>query len=181
MEAVTDSQRALALDAVDALNDLVGDLVAGTRVLADYHRLHKAGSVDLEQMSAVQKMCLSHLVLAFAKLLEFWEHYHQLVPDEHRSTLKELNATLRRRGADEFRNTVAGHIWDRKLQRPLHHSEVMSKLDKLVDGAALADFLRWINNTDGNAHPATVVGVIEAVRDSLVTRHAIEVSEVIDR
>jgi hypothetical protein len=67
MEAVTDSRRVVAIDAVETLNDLIGDLVAGTRVLADYHRSHKAGSVGLKQMSAVQKMCLSHLVLAFAE------------------------------------------------------------------------------------------------------------------
>ena len=62
-----------AIDAVDTLNDLIGDLAAGTIVLRDYHQQYKTGGAfNLELMSAVQKMCLSHLVLAFAKQLEFW-------------------------------------------------------------------------------------------------------------
>jgi hypothetical protein len=57
----------------------------------------------------------------------------------------------------------------------------MRKLDILVAGAPLGEFLRWVNNPDGNTHPETVVGIVEAVRDSLVTQHDIQVSEVIDR
>ena len=181
MATKASSDRDFVIDAVDTLNDFIGDLIAGTRVLADYREQHNTSSVGIGQMSAIQKMCLSHLVLTFAKILEFWDRYHAIVPEMHRETLKELNATLRHRGADEFRNTVAGHIWDRKQQRPLRHSEVMSKLKALMAGAALPDFLRWVNNPEGNVYPETVVSVVEAVRSSLVAKHDIKVSEVIDR
>ena len=169
-----------AIDAVDTLNDLIGDLAAGTLVLRDYCQQYKTGAFNLNQMSAVQKMCLSHLVLAFVKLLEFWKRYHQLVPDKHRADLKALNDTLKRKGVRDFRNKVAGHIWDSKQGRPLRHSEIMASLEVLTDGH-LDQFLRWVNNPDGNTYPQTVLSVIEALRDSLVDEHGIQVPEVIDR
>lgn len=180
METVTDTQRASALDAVDILNDLIGDFVAGTRVLADHHHDYRASRISEEQMSAVQKMCVSHLVLSFAKLLEFWKHYHQLVPAKHRDELKALNAELRSKGVERFRNTVAGHIWDRKRQRPLRHSEIMQELNVLI-GGKLSDFLKWVNNPQGNGHAKTVLGVVESLRDSLVAEYRIRAEEVIER
>jgi len=177
---VTNSDQ-VAIDAVDTLNDLIGDLVTGTMVLRVYHQQYRTGGAfNLEQMIAVQKMCLSHLVLAFVKLLEFWKRYHQLVPDKHRADLKALNDTLKRKGVRDFRNKVAGHIWDSKQGRPLRHSEIMASLEVLTDGH-LDQFLRWVNNPDGNTYPQTVLSVIEALRDSLVDEHGIQVPEVIDR
>ena len=114
-----------AIDAVDTLNDLIGDLIAGTTVLRDYHQQYRTGgSVSLEQMTDVQKMCLSHLVLAFAKLLEFWERYHQLVPNKHRADLKALNDTLKRKGVRDFRNKVSPAARDdRRKPRREQHTE----------------------------------------------------------
>ena len=93
------ANRDMAIDAVDVLNDLIGDLIAGTNVFIDYRQRLKSGQFRVDQMSAVQKMCFSHLVLSFCKLLEFWEHYHGLVPDTHRKDIERLNTKIRRRGA----------------------------------------------------------------------------------
>ena len=71
MDAASQAERSIAIDAVDTLNDLVGDLVVGTRVLADYQKDFRSRRIGEAQMSPVQKMCVSHIVLAFAKLLEF--------------------------------------------------------------------------------------------------------------
>ncbi|MEX2164005.1 MAG: hypothetical protein WD823_07155 [Sulfuricaulis sp.] len=172
--------RDTAIDAVDVLNDLIADLVAGTNVFIEYRERHKSGTFRLEQMVAVQKMCFSHLALAFCKLLEFWEHYQRLVPDNHRENLKRLNAEIRKRGAKNFRNKVAGHIWDKKLQRPLRHSEIMSQLEGFV-GKHADEFLYWINNPEGNNYPNTIVSVVETIRDAIAIEHAIEQSEVIER
>lgn len=120
------AERDAAIDAVDVLNDLIADLIAGTNIFKDYRQRLKSGSFRLEQMSAVQKMCFSHLVLSLCKLLEFWEHYHRLVPATHSDELKRLNSEIRRRDVEYFRNKVAGHTWDKKLQRPLRHSEIMA-------------------------------------------------------
>ena len=144
------ADRDTAVDAVDVLNDLIGDLISATNVFVDYRQRLKSGQFRSDQMSAVQKMCFSHLALAFCKLLEFWEHYQALVPDAHRNVLKQLNAEIRRRGAKDFRNKVAGHIWDTKVQRPLRHSEIMARLERLV-GKHADDFLSWINNAQSNS------------------------------
>lgn len=180
MDAALQAERLIAIDAVDTLNDLVGDLMAGTLVLADYQQDFRSQLIDEEQLNVVQKMCVSHIVLAFAKLLEFWRRYHQLVPAKHRDDLKSLNSQLKSRGAENFRNTVAGHIWDRKHQRPLRQSEIMQMLEVLT-GGKLGEFLRWVNDPNGNTYPETVLSVIEAVRDSIVAKHQIRVEEVISR
>ncbi len=172
--------RDTAIDAVDVLNDFIGDLIAGTNVFVDYRQRLKNGEFREEQMSAVQKMCFSHLVLSFCKLLEFWERYHRLVPENYREDLKTLNAQIRRRGAKDFRNKVAGHIWDKKLQRPLRHSEIMSKLNGLI-GKHADDFLYWINNPENNTYPKTIVSVVETIRDAIVREHAIAPAEIIKR
>lgn len=177
---MTELNRDLAIDAVDTLNDLIGDLVAGTLVLLDYHQRYKAGHFVLQQMTAVQKMCLSHLVLSFAKLLEFWDRCHQIVPAEHRDDLKALNRILNQKGVKDFRNKVAGHAWDTRLGRPLRNSEINARLEALTDGH-LGEFLRWVNNLEGNTYPRTVLSVVETIRDSLMTKYKIQPQEIIDR
>jgi len=174
------ADRDTGIDAVDVLNDLIADLIAGTNVFIDYRQRLKSGQFRVEQMSAVQKMCFSHLVLSFCKLLEFWEHYQRLVPHAHRKDLKELNAEIRRRGAKDFRNKIAGHIWDKKLQRPVRNSEIMAYLDGLI-GKHADDFLNWINNPESNAYPETIVSVVETIRDAIAREHAIDPSEILKR
>jgi hypothetical protein len=103
-----------------------------------------------------------------------------LVPVTHRDELKRLNSEIRRRDVEYFRNKVAGHTWDKKLQRPLRHSEIMAKLADLV-GEHADDFLNWINNPEDNAYPKTVVSVVETIRDTIAKEHAINPSEIIER
>jgi hypothetical protein len=172
--------RNVAIDAIDVLNDLIGDLVAGTNVFIDYRQRLRNGQFLEEQLSAVQKMCFAHLALSFCKILEFYERYHRSVPEKHREVLKELNAEIRRRGVRDFRNKVAGHIWDKKLQRPLHHSEIMFQLNSVI-GKHADDFLFWINNPKNNIYPKTVVSIVETIRDSIATEYSIDPTEVINR
>ena len=177
---MTELNRELAIDAVDTLNDLIGDLVAGTLVLLEYHQRFEAEHIPLQKMTAVQKMCLSHLVLSFVKLLEFWERCHQIVPAEHRDDLKALNRILKKKGVEDFRNKVAGHVWDRRLGRPLRNSEINARLEVLTDGH-LGEFLRWVNNLEGNTYPRTVLSVVETIRNSLMIKYKIQPEEIIGR
>ena len=177
---MTNTDREAAVDAVDTLNDLIGDLVAGTRVLSDYIQGHKANQVAPQQMVAVQKMCLSHLVLGLNKISEFWERYHQCVPPAFRAEVKSLNRDLKAKQVSELRNGVVAHVWDRKLQRARRHSEIMAQLDVMI-GGDMGDFLRWINNPNDNAYPKTVLSVVEGVRDAIAEQHAITPGEIVDR
>lgn len=177
---MTTSDRARAVDAADVLNDFIGDFITGVMVLHEYSKQHREGKLQLVQMIPIQKMCLSHLVLALAKFEEFWKHYHDLIPQEHRDACKSILKAMRTRKVSEFRNRCVGHIWDKGKQRPLAHSEVMTALEAIAvpDFAA---FLSWINNPKANTYPLTVVSIVETVRDALVSAHSIQPEEFVDR
>lgn len=125
-------------------------------------------------------MCVSNIVLAFAKFEEFWRHYHALVPEEHRAACKALLKAVDRKKIIDFRNRCVGHVWDNKKRRPLVHSEIKRALETMVAPSFLS-FLNWINNPKANTYPSTVISVVESVRDALVSAHAIQPAEVVDR
>lgn len=172
--------RELAIDAVDVLNDLMADFIAGSLVFLDYYQRYKTGHFSEDQIIACQKMCLSHIVLGCAKLSEFRKRFLPIISEEGRHTLRALDREFERRNVKDFRNTVAGHIWDKKLQRPLRHSEIMEKLHKITDGN-VGTFLRWVNNPEGNTYPATILSVVETLRDSIADAYQIQSREIISR
>jgi len=161
-----------AIDAADTLNDFIGDLITGVMVLRKYAIEQQKGRVITQQMIAIQKMCLSYIVLTLCKFLEFWEHYHDLVPYEHHDVCKAL--------VKKFRNKCVGHLWDTKKQRILAHSEVLKRLEVVIENDLLS-FLNWINDPKSNSYPSTVVSIVETVRDALLAGHAIQPDEIINR
>jgi len=172
--------RARAIDAVDVLNDFMGDFVIGVRVFQEYAVRLRHKQIQLGQMVAVQKMCLSNIALAFAKFEEFWQHYHDIVPVAHRGACKQIVKEIRDRKITEFRNHCVGHIWNKQKGRPVVQSEAMAALDVMVKGDFHA-FLHWINDPPANTYPATVISVIETVRDSIASEFGITPDEAIDR
>lgn len=172
--------RTHAVDAADVLNDFIGDFITGVMVLRDYSAQLQAEKLSTEMMVGVQKMCVSHLVLAFAKFEEFWEHYHAVVPTQHREACKEILKTIRARRITEFRNQCVGHIWNNNAQRPLKHSEAMRAIETLA-APNFGHFLQWINNPEANTYPSTVVSVMETVRDAIINEHRIRPEEIVNR
>jgi hypothetical protein len=177
---MTTSVRESAVHAADTLNDFVGDLVSGAMLFREWHAQFAAGRVPEMLMVNVQKICVSHLVLALCKFVEFYKRFHQVLPSGHRETCKTLVCEINQRGIVEFRNKCVGHIWDKEQQRPLIHSEIMLRLTRLTDGD-MSGFLNWINNPAGNQYPYTVVSVVEGVRDSLMQEYSISPDEIIHR
>jgi hypothetical protein len=176
----TGDLRARAVDAADVLNDFLGDFVTGVMVFREYAGELKRGKLLLMQMVPIQKMCLSNVVLAFAKFEEFWQHYSDVVPAAHRDACKQILKEIRDRKITDFRNQCVGHIWNKQKRRPLAHSEVMAALDGMVNQDFPA-FLQWINNPGGNTYPLTVVSVIETMRDAICAEHGISPNELIGR
>jgi hypothetical protein len=169
-----------AIDAVDLLNDFIGDLITGANVLREYMKEQREGRLDVRLMVPIQRMCLSHLILTLNKWCEFYEKYSQLVADEHREAVKGLNRELKDKKVKEFRHKCIGHIWDKEHRRPLIHSEIMTRLENIT-GGSLPCFLSWINNPQNNTSPNTVVSIVETVRDSISARYQITEAEVIGR
>lgn len=87
---------------------------------------------------------------------------------------------IKQKGVVEFRNKCIGHIWDKDQHRPLIHSEIVTRLDRLT-GANLSGFMDWINDPKANTFPSTVVSIVETVRDTLMTQHGITQDEFINR
>lgn len=173
--------RTKAIDAVDVLTDLIGDLITGVMVLRVFLAEHQRGKLGLGQMIGVQKMCMSYLALSLCKCIEFWKRYHDLVPAEDKPTYKALVTEITKNGVESFRNKCIGHIWDKEKKRPLMHSEVMQHLLALAHGQGLSAFLDWVNNPAGNTYPKTVVSIVESVRDKIASHYSISGDEVIGR
>jgi hypothetical protein len=127
----------------------------------------------------VQRMCVSHIALAFSKFEEFWTHYHDLVPEAHRRPCKDILREIRERKITEFRNRCVGHIWNKDEKRPLKQSEIMAALEKMAR-SDFNGFLQWVN-TPRNNYPDTVVSVVEAVRDGIFQEWRIDPREAIER
>lgn len=177
---MTSQNRTNAIDAADLLNDLIGDIISGVMVFREYDRQYRAGHIPLTMMSPIQKMCLSHIVLSLSKWLEIHKKYHSLFPSITVDTCRHLNKVIRQRGIPDFRNVCIGHIWNKKTKRPLFHSEIMSRLEIIADGN-LPDFLRWMNNPEGNTYPNSVVSIVEKIRDDIVAEYNIQPDEIINR
>lgn len=172
--------RTLAVDAVDMLNEFIGDFVAATMTYREYHSLARRGRVTMQEMVAIQKMCFSHLVLGLAKFLEFYQHYHSVIPEGIRRDVKNTKKIVEAKGVMRLRNAYAGHIWDDEHQRPLRGTEVEAHFRDLMRNDPNA-FLLWINNPDDNAFPNTMVGVVETLRDQIAAEFEIAPEEVTER
>jgi hypothetical protein len=168
------------VDASDVLTELHGNLCIGCGTFRMHFQQFKRREIPLLLMAGVQSMCLQHIVLALTKLIEFWERYHDVVPEEFRAEFKALLKELNRRGVREFRNAAAGHIWANELGRPLVQSEVQERLTRIADGDR-EKFLQWVFGEQVNVYPTTVVSIVEAVRDRLMEVHGIPPAAVIDR
>lgn len=174
------TNRQLAIDAADLLNDFIGDIVTGVMVFREYDQQYRSGRLPLNLMVPIQKVCLSHLMLTLSKWLEVHKKYHTIFPLETAPVCRELNKIIRQRGIADFRNKCIGHIWDKKTQRPLVQSEIMLRLDTIVAGS-LPEFLKWLNDPKGNTYPKTVVSIVERIRDDIVAEHDIQPEEIIGR
>jgi hypothetical protein len=172
--------RARAVDAADVLNDFLGDFVTGVMVFREYHAEFQRGKLIDIQMVPIQKMCISNIVLAFAKFEEFWQHYSDVVPEPRRQACKNILKEIRERRITDFRNHCVGHIWNKQQRRPLTHSEVRTSLEFMVR-EDFAAFLNWINTPGGNEYPKTVVSIIETVRDAICAEHNVRPEEMIAR
>ncbi len=180
LERMTDTERRSILDAIYVLNDLVNDLVAGTMVFENYQSRFTMGKFSQPGIVAVQKMCVSHLILGLNKLCEFWEVFHHLVPTELRPEMKALVSELEKRGIKEFRNTVVAHVWDKKRRRTRTQTEVIAQLNR-ISASDPGGFLLWLNNPSDNAFPKTVVSIVQALRDHLRELHGVTEDEIFQR
>lgn len=169
-----------AVDAAIILNDFVGDITSGVVVLMHYRARLLNDSDSRHALTAVQKMCLSHLILTLYKWLEFYEKYHNLFEDQLKEQCKQLTTRIKKRNVINFRHKCIGHIWDNDKNRPVYNSEIHAYLNKIMLNDT-NEFLCWLHNPDGNKYPNSVVSIIEKCRNDIAKTHGIEYSEILQK
>lgn len=163
---ITPSVRQDAMHAFRLLNFFVGDLVAASQV----RRLFQLPSVNQKASSTtvacVNRMCLAYLFLTLDKWNEFYRRFHHVLPSDCRLECKRLLTEVQRRKINRFRNTFVGHIWDKRLNRPLTPLELEAAVGVIVEGDQ-DTFVQWCNNHEVNEYPKTIVSIIEHTRDRI--------------
>ncbi len=166
-----------AVDAIDILNDLMNEIMTGVEVYNHYLVKHKAGIISFDGMASAQRLCFTSIFLALNKIREFNRRYLRIVPEYYRVSLKELQDIIVERGIPDYRDHCIGHIWDSSANQPVKHSEVNRRLSVIIGGKTV-DFLNWLHIT---GKTETVAGILEAVRDALMTEYSVGHDEIIDR
>ena len=177
---MTKTDRNSILDAVFILNDILDALVAGTMVFDRYQSKYAEGEFSKAGIVAVQKMCVSHIVLALSRLIEFWQTYNRLVPIDLQPDVKAVVSKLQRRDLMQYRSTVVAHIRDKKLGRARTQFEAIEHLNRLSDNNPIA-FLSWLNNAKDNSSQKTVACIVESMRDQICSENDVSAEEVFQR
>ena len=148
-------------------NDFLGDLLTGTQVFYTFQLPPFASlRTDPSTAAGIDRICVFHLVLTLSKWAELYDRYQAVIPPAVRPEAKDLRKAIDARGVRGLRNRYVGHVWDKKLKRPLTEPEFTLDLERVVGPGILA-FMRWINDPEVTDHSGTVVGIVEHVRDAL--------------
>jgi hypothetical protein len=170
------SQRVHAIEATRFLNEFIGDLVLGSRAMGWLDAPTLQPKVTEEFKVIMHRMCVWHLIATLSKWQEVYDCYHEVFPEDVRKASRDLRKELERRGVRDFRNTVVGHILDKKTKRPICKAELDAKLNKIFNGN-YDGFLLWVNTPGGNLFPSTVVSIVEQIRDRITQEYSITPAE----
>lgn len=168
--------RERAIEAFWILNDIGGDLIGATRAFEYFETLNFRGGATDQVTRILNRMADSFLFVTLAKWIEFYDCYHVLIPPDARPICKSLRNELDKRGLREFRNTVVGHIWNKKHRRPPLQNEI-ENLDRKINKGDPREFLKWINDPNNNQLGETIVGTSEFVRDAIKKKWSLSEEE----
>lgn len=174
---MSNNTREKAVEAAHLLNDLIGDFVVAVVTFKEYQNRLKDKPEWANGLVAANKMCLSYIILSFAKWIEFYSKYHRLFDGDLHKTCKELTKTLTDRGVKNFRNRCIGHVLDKKTKSPLFPSEVNKELMEII-GEDLESFSNWVHDVNGDIYPETVASIVEEARDFLAEKFDISHQEI---
>ena len=62
----------------------------------------------------------------------------------------------------------------------MHNSEVEELLNKITLGH-VGNFMKWINNSENNSYPNTVVSIVEKLRDDIAAQYGVDHKEVLEK
>lgn len=155
---------AKAREAFRLASDLMMDLIGGMQAHRTFELLFVGNPAPEPVSTQVNRLCLFHIIITLSKWNELYDRYLDVFPEDTRHAAKALMKQIEQKGIVEFRNKVAGHIWDSDSGRALTNAEVEQRLSTIT-GPDLTTFMRWVNNPDDSRFPQTAASVIERVRD----------------
>jgi hypothetical protein len=153
-------------DAVSILNMLILDTMVGLRSLDIFGAIDDKSPLSANMRAGLTRLSTTHLVLALAKWMEFYERYKHLIPERTAANTKTVYNNLKRRGVRDFRSKVVGHIWDEDVGKPLSEDDTQEWLARVI-GPDEAAFNRWIYNPGATDRRSDLVGLSEEIRDAL--------------
>ena len=164
--------RADAIDAVTVLDRIVGEIATGVGALRwiQARRIENAQFVGL-----LENLCITQLVFAGCKFVEFYKHFQGVLADEERVRAKRLVDEIEDRGLVAFRNTLAGHIWDRQKNRIVMDSESRAMMDRITKGNPDST-LEWIMPASGESWDSAY-GTVTALLNGLRERYSVRWEE----
>jgi hypothetical protein len=169
--------RTRAIEACHILNDLIGDIVVSTRTIEIFESMNFKPLMTAVYKIAATRLCVFQIVLNLNKILEFNSHYRSFVPKEMSDCWKIMIKELNSRGVKNFRNTLAGHIWNDQLKRPILKKE-HDESEKQLYRNDFNGFLLWINNPNDNTFPKTVLSIVESAKKKIAEDYKIDDSEI---
>jgi len=173
------ANRERAIEAVDILNDMIANCVAPVNVFKDYFIKRDGDESKNSHLIALYRLCMSQAILTLIKWVEFYEKYGGLIPDNMRSKCKLLLKRVKDRDVEYFRKSCIGHIWNKEKNRPLYNSEIEDLLKKITMNH-VGNFMKWINDSENNSYPTTVVSIIERLRDDIAAQYGVDYKEVLE-
>ena len=153
-------------EAVSILNTLILDTMVGLRSLDIFSAIDDKRPLSANMRAGLTRLSTTHLVLALAKWMEFYERYKNLIPEKTAATAKTVYKDLKKRGVRDFRNKIVGHIWDKDVGKPISKEQRRKWLERLIGGDE-ATFNRWIYNPSATDRTSHIVGLTEEIRDAL--------------
>jgi hypothetical protein len=161
------------------LNELVVDLVTGSRSASLLQALGFKAKVSGPILVGFNRMCLAHLVLSLSKWIEFYKLYKGIIPSHLKDHVKALNGKLNVKQIQDFRNKAVGHIHDGHTGEPLTKTKIDELLENIV-GTNDDAFLKWINNPTEKGRLDTVVGLCEALRSAIAKEYKLDTEEALN-
>lgn len=162
---------ARAHEAWQILNELVGDLVTGVRII-DILDAPLFRDLAPKSLPLLKRISFFHLLVSLAKWKEFHERYKSVLPDDCRAACEKVSKELGARQILVLRNKYVAHIWDKDTGRPLTSQELGFYLDAMFNGNEKA-FLGWIHDPSQNEFPKTVVSIAEHTRNRIAAEYNI--------
>ncbi|AUW07575.1 hypothetical protein [Vibrio campbellii] len=157
-----------------SLTDLVVDMTTPSVVFEEFDQSPEFVP-DSPKYLAINRMCLSHIIIALCKFDEIFVEYSEefkAMPKPLYEDLKRIKKEIERRNIYKFRSIYVGHAFkeDRKgkkvlSKKPLSLNEGNERLNKIVANDYL-DFYDWICPQNiASSDGTSVVEIITGARD----------------